>query len=285
MGKKLIFLDLDGTALTDDKKLPAGNRKAIDEAMAAGHKIVVTTGRPLASAKKQAERHGLAGPGSYIVAYNGGLIYDAEHEKTIFQQTIDLETVRKVFAEAARRGVHIQAYRGDKVLVDPQNDDAELQSYCSLIEIDYEVIPDIAELEDEPVKMHSSTLAMQPHGRDSAAAEPDPGLLALRDWINENYAEKLDAFLSAPVYLEIVSHGMNKGIAVHKMAELLGYPISDTIAIGDEANDIPMIREAGIGAAMCNGLADAKAAADYVTMADNNHDGVAEVLRKFVLKL
>ena len=46
-----------------------------------------------------------------------------------------------------------------------------------------------------------------------------------------------------------------------------------------------MIREAGIGAAMCNGLADAKAAADYVTMADNNHDGVAEVLRKFVLKL
>ena len=284
MGKKLIFLDLDGTALTDDKKLPAGNRKAIDEAMAAGHKIVVTTGRPLASAKKQAERHGLAGPGSYIVAYNGGLIYDAEHEQTIFQQTIDLETVREVFAEAARRGVHIQAYRGDKVLVDPQNDDAELQSYCRLIEVDYEVIPDIAELRDEPVKMHSSMLALQPGGRDSEAVVAEPGLVALRDWINEMYPEKLDAFLSAPVYLEIVSHGMNKGIAVHKMAELLDYPISDTIAIGDEANDIPMIREAGVGAAMCNGLAEAKAAADYVTMADNNHDGVAEVLRKFVLK-
>ncbi|MBQ2626811.1 MAG: HAD family hydrolase, partial [Eubacterium sp.] len=267
----------------DDKKLPAGNRKAIDEAMAAGHKIVVTTGRPLASARKQAERHGLAGPGSYIVAFNGGLIYDVEHEKTIFRQTIDLETVREVFAEAARRGVHIQAYRGDKVLVDPQNDDAELQSYCSLIEIDYEVIPDIAELRDEPVKMHSSMLALQPGGRDSEAVAAEPGLVELRDWINEMYPEKLDAFLSAPVYLEIVSHGMNKGIAVHKMAELLDYPISDTIAIGDEANDIPMIREAGIGAAMCNGLADAKAAADYVTMADNNHDGVAEVLRKFVL--
>ncbi|MBQ9322451.1 MAG: HAD family hydrolase [Eubacterium sp.] len=283
MGKKLIFLDLDGTALTDDKKLPAGNRKAIDEAMAAGHKIVVTTGRPLASARKQAERHGLAGLGSYIVAFNGGLIYDVEHEKTIFRQTIDLETVREVFAEAARRGVHIQAYRGDKVLVDPQNDDAELQSYCSLIEIDYEVIPDIAELRDEPVKMHSSMLALQPGGRDSEAVAAEPGLVELRDWINEMYPEKLDAFLSAPVYLEIVSHGMNKGIAVHKMAELLDYPISDTIAIGDEANDIPMIREAGIGAAMCNGLADAKAAADYVTIADNNHDGVAEVLRKFVL--
>ena len=283
MGKKLIFLDLDGTALTDDKKLPAGNRKAIDEAMAAGHKIVVTTGRPLASARKQAERHGLAGPGSYIVVFNGGLIYDVEHEKTIFRQTIDLETVREVFAEAARRGVHIQAYRGDKVLVDPQKDDAELQSYCSLIEIDYEVIPDIAELRDEPVKMHSSMLALQPGGRDSEAVAAEPGLVELRDWINEMYPEKLDAFLSAPVYLEIVSHGMNKGIAVHKMAELLDYPISDTIAIGDEANDIPMIREAGIGAAMCNGLADAKAAADYVTIADNNHDGVAEVLRKFVL--
>jgi len=283
MGKKLIFLDLDGTALTDDKKLPSGNRKAIDEAMAAGHKIVVTTGRPLASARKQALRHGLAGPGSYIVAYNGGLIYDAEHEKVIFQQTIDLETVRAVFAEAARRGVHIQAYRGDKVLVDPRNEDAELRSYCSLIEIDYEVIPDIAQLTDEPVKLHSSTLALQPGGSDSEAVEPDAGLVALRDWINTEYPEKLDAFLSAPVYLEIVSHGMNKGIAVHKMAELLDCPIEDTIAIGDEANDIPMIREAGIGAAMCNGLAEAKDAADYVTEADNNHNGVAEVIRKFVL--
>ena len=76
---------------------------------------------------------------------------------------------------------------------------------------------------------------------------------------------------------------MNKGIAVHKMAELLDCSIEDTIAIGDEANDIPMIREAGIGAAMCNGLAEAKDAADYVTEADNNHNGVAEVIRKFVL--
>ena len=206
-----------------------------------------------------------------------------EHDQVIFQQTIDLETVRAVFAEAARRGVHIQAYRGDKVLVDSRNEDAELHSYCRLIEVDYEVFPDIAQLTDEPVKLHSSTLALQPGGSDSEASEADAGLVALRDWINRTFPDKLDAFLSAPVYLEIVSHGMNKGIAVHKMAELLGYPIEDTLAIGDEANDIPMIREAGIGAAMCNGLAAAKDAADYVTEADNNHDGVAEVIRKFVL--
>ena len=51
--------------------------------------------------------------------------------------------------------------------------------------------------------------------------------------------------------------------------------------MGDERNDIPMIRAAGIGAAMRNGHEEAKAAADYVTQKDCNHSGVAEVIRKF----
>ena len=269
--KKIIFLDLDGTALNDKKELTPGNREAIAAAQAAGHRIVVTTGRPTASARIQAERHGLAGPGSYLISYNGGEIYDIEHEKVLYQQTISLPTVREVFAEAARRDIHIQAYRGDKVLVDPRNDDQEVRAYCSLIEMQFDVIPSIAELAEEPVKLHSSTLV-----------EGD-SLIPFRDWINEAYPEELDSFLSAPVFLEIVAHGMNKGNAVRRLAELLDCPIDQTVAIGDEANDVPMIREAGIGAAMIKGIDEAKEAADYITLADNNHDGVAEVIRKFVI--
>ena len=271
MSKKIIFLDLDGTALDDAKKLSRENKAALDEARAAGHRIVVTTGRPLESARIQAERHDLAGPGSYLIAYNGGQIYDIEHEKILFQQTISLKTVQAVFAEAARRDIHVQAYRNGKVLVDPRNDDREVRRYCDLIEMEYEVIPDISLLEEEPVKMHSSIF------------EDEKDLQGFGSWINETFPGELDSFLSAPIFLEIVSHGMNKGNALHMLAKLLDCPISETIAIGDEANDTPMIREAGIGAAMCNGIDEAKAAADYITEADNNHSGVAEVIRKFVL--
>ncbi len=271
MGKKLILLDLDGTALNDQKQLTDGNREAINAALAAGHKVVVTTGRPFRSARAQAERYGLAERGNFIVSYNGGKIYDIAKEEFIFQSGISLKTVRETFAKAAEMGVHIQTYRNEKVLVDPRNVDEELLNYCKKIEMEYEVVPDIADLDEEPSKMHSSMLRN---------AEK---LIPFRDWINETFTGEIHSFLSSPIYLEIVPCGVDKGLAVHKMAEVLDWPIEDIIAVGDQANDVPMIREAGIGAAMINGIDEIKAAADYITTADNNHDGVAEVIRKFAL--
>lgn len=67
------------------------------------------------------------------------------------------------------------------------------------------------------------------------------------------------------------------------MAKILNMPADCTIAIGDEQNDIPMIREAHVGVAVKNGIQELKAAADYVTENDNNHDAVAEVIEKFIL--
>ena len=56
MNSKIFFTDLDGTLLNDKKEITPGNRTAISEALSAGHKIVIATGRPLASARIQAER-------------------------------------------------------------------------------------------------------------------------------------------------------------------------------------------------------------------------------------
>lgn len=72
MNKKVFFTDLDGTLLNDQKEITPGNQAAIDEALCRGHKVVITTGRPLASARIQAERLGLTKEGCYIVTYNGG---------------------------------------------------------------------------------------------------------------------------------------------------------------------------------------------------------------------
>ena len=62
---------------------------------------------------------------------------------------------------------------------------------------------------------------------------------------------------------------------------LLNVAIEDAVACGDAANDLAMLKTAGIGVAMCNGSDEVKAAADYITTRDNNHDGVAEAADKF----
>lgn len=77
--------------------------------------------------------------------------------------------------------------------------------------------------------------------------------------------------------------GVNKGSAVTALCARLGMDIRDSVAAGDENNDVSMLRAAGVGAAMSNAVPAAKAAADYVTERDNNHDGIEEVIRKFLL--
>ncbi len=268
---KLFFTDLDGTILNSEKEISPGNRAAVDEALAAGHKVIVATGRPLSSAIRQARRLGLGGEGCLLIAYNGGIIYDMTREEILQARSIPLSLAEEIFREAERRGLHIQTYMGDDVIVEPRCDDEAIRWYTDMTVMSFRVIPEIAQLPIDPVKL----LILEFEDRPKADA--------MREWVLENYPGQLDSFYSAPMILEIVPAGVNKGAALLRTAELLGADVKDTVAAGDEGNDIPMIRAAGVGACMANGIPEAKAAADYVTEADCDHDGAAEIIRKFVL--
>lgn len=271
MNTKALFLDLDGTLLNDQKKITDGNRLAIQRALAAGHKIIINTGRPLVSAILQAEKLGLTSAGCYLIAYNGGILYDTGNRTILSKKALSLELVRKVFDEANRRSLHIQTYSDTHVLVEPRCDDAIVKRYCSLTQMSYQVIPDIHLLAQEPVKMLLIDLNT-------------PALLEdFSQWISTLESGQLDSFFSSNEYLEVVSKGLNKGNALKEMARLLQIPMEHTVAAGDAANDIEMLRAAHVGVSMHNGTDQVKAAADYITARDNNHDGVAEIIETFIL--
>ena len=88
---------------------------------------------------------------------------------------------------------------------------------------------------------------------------------------------------SCPQYLEVVPEGISKQTGIQFLAKQLGVTIADTIAVGDETNDIEMIKAAGLGVAVSNANPAAKEAADYVTTGSNNEDAIAEVIERFVL--
>lgn len=267
---KALFLDLDGTLLNDRKEITPGNRAAIERALAAGHRVVITTGRPLVSAIEQARRLGLTGAGCYLIAFNGGILYDMGARKVLFEETVPLDLVRAVYEEANRRELHIQTYDERRVLVEPRCDDDALRRYCANILMEYAVIPGVDALTREPAKL----LVI-----DFEHKEP---LLSFRDWVLERYGERLDSFFSCEEYLEIIPRGLSKGSALLQLAGRLGIPREHTVSAGDAANDLSMLEAAGIGVAMCNGTDEAKAAADAVTTRDNNHDGIAEVIEKYL---
>ena len=268
---KGLFLDLDGTFLNDAKQLPEENRKALNDMLAQGHKAIITTGRPLPSAILQAEHLGLSGPGCYLIAYNGGVLYDTGERNIIFERTIPLNIVREIFDEANRRNVHIQAYDRKAVLVEPRCDNDAVRFYCRRIEMEWGVVPSVSELTEEPAKLLMI---------DRGSREP---LEAMKEWVISTYPGVIDSFFSSKELLEVMPAGLSKGDGLMRLAKLIGMDIADTVAIGDEENDISMIRAAGIGVAMKNAIAAAKEAADYITEQDNNHGGAAEAIRRFIL--
>ena len=269
MKKRLLFLDLDGTLLNDAKEITQGNREALERTLQRGHGVIITTGRPLKSALAQARRLGLDQPGCYTIAYNGAMVYDWGKQGNVFTRALDIPSVIRVFEKANEIGEHIQTYDSFDVLVEPRGDDEALRRYCKMVSMTHRVIGDVhTDLQEDPVKC----LVINYQKKD--------GLLKMQDWIRANM-EGMDCFFSCEQFLEVVPKGMNKGEAVKMLCKLLGVEIEDAVACGDAANDLAMLKAAGIGVAMINGSDEVKAVADYITTRDNNHDGVAEAADKF----
>ena len=81
----------------------------------------------------------------------------------------------------------------------------------------------------------------------------------------------------SPENIEVTAAGVDKGEALLTLADRLGIPRAQTLAVGDSENDRAMLEKAGVAAVMANGMPQIKALADLVTTADCDHDGVAEV--------
>lgn len=271
MSKRILFTDLDGTLLNDEKKITPGNQAAIDEALENGHIIVITTGRPLVSALIQAERLGLVKKGCYAIAYNGSQIYDIYHKKTIYGRTLSRELAAPIFAEAAKRQLYIQTYNASHILT--EHDGPELQHYTKTILIPYHIIENISDaLTEDPYKLIA--IDLNNHQK----------LLDFQKEVLSKYEGTLDTFFSDDAFLEIVPTGISKGFAVRWMCDYLGIPLENSVAAGDAQNDISMVEAACVGAVMCNAFPGIAEHGNYITKADNNHDGVAEIIHRFILK-
>ena len=270
---KILFTDLDGTFLTDDKQLCARNREAVDRMLAAGHKVVLISGRSVDSVLALAKRLQLPREGGYIVGFNGAQIADALTEERLFRAGLCADLVRKLFADAHAAGIHPQAYDDRQVVAERETD--ALKRYCEVIRMDYTVCDDAAAYLTE-AGVETSKLLMIDY-------EDHERLEAFRQQLMERYGEVIDTFYSNTAFCEVVPKGINKGVAVRELCRMLDVPLEDTVGAGDEMNDIPLLIATGVGCAVFNAKDEVKAAADYVTSADNNAGAVAEMIEKFIL--
>lgn len=105
-------------------------------------------------------------------------------------------------------------------------------------------------------------------------------LIRLEKELQTLFHDELSIYRSEPYYLEILPPGIDKKNGIKFIADSLSIQVENIIACGDGYNDISMIGYAGLGIAMANANTEVKAAADYITLS-NDEDGVAHAVKKF----
>jgi len=176
--------------------------------------------------------------------------------------------VPQLCAFAREQGVAIITYNKQGVVTESPEDEWALKE-CFTCKLPMQKVEDLAAYVDYPIcKM---LITLDPARRDEV-------LEAGR----KQFAGEIDLYPSSPFFIEAVPLGVAKDVSLGSLLESRGLTRDNLMACGDGLNDRSMIRFAGVGVAMQNAEPPVKEAADYVTVADNNHDGVAEAIEKFI---
>ena len=262
---KIFFFDLDGTLLTKEKKISPKTMEALRAFTDAGNHFCINTGRAIDSAKAVYDGLGLDFKGSFLCGSNGTEIYSVDEQKYVYKTGVPLELVPKILDLSEEYGVHCHTYNEDHIV--SRHDGECMEYYRRVIKTPLIVTDDVLkEIHEPPSKM----IAIELHDHEKQER--------FREALQKMVGDKLTLLYSNPYYMEIFPSEAGKGSAVTRLAGILGIPVENTYAAGDEQNDISMIEAAGHGIAMINGTDIVKAAADVITEFDNDHDGLAEFI-------
>ena len=267
MEYKLIAMDLDGTLNNDQKIITEKTKAALMVAQKQGIRLALASARPSPGLFKERDILSLQNYGGILMSYNGGRIVDAETNRVLFETSMDLEETKQVLRKL------------ESLPVTPILDDG-IQFYVTSkdgYKVDYEcknnnmVCSEVGNLADflafAPIKI---LMSVQPEE-----------LAQVQQAIAAFLPENLSVVQTAPFYLEVIPKVINKGQGIRDICNVLGIDPAEVISFGDAANDIPMLQAAGMGVAMGNAQEAVKAAANMVTLS-NNDDGIAAALEKLL---
>lgn len=269
MKSKILFTDIDDTLLNGDKSISGENRDAIRRLLEEGHYFVLVTGRPIATGKIVIKELGLTQPGCYMAAYNGAVIYDCAAGRILAEHTLPMEVTKELIDEAHKEGIYVQTYQRDTIIAEEYGE--ELEHYLSNAVMRYQIVDDLY-----------SSLDKEPNKVILIDVEEPERLQQFREG-HSHLEERSNSFFSRDEFLEYCPKGISKSNGIKYISSFLGIPMEDAIAVGDERNDIAMIRTAHIGVAVKNAHSELKEIADYITERDNEHGAIAEVIEKFIL--
>lgn len=271
---KVLFLDVDGTIVNYENKIPESTKEAIKLARQNGHKVYACTGRSRAEMPDEIWQLGIdgmiGGNGSYI-EHHGEVVYHEKLSKEQCQRVVDWLHERQLeFYLEANSGLYASEHfkeASKPVLLEYSRRKGISDSQPAEI---HGLIYGERDLYKDDVNKISFILSSYQDHLDSKEAFPD---LVANTWGGAG---------EVALFGDLGVKDIDKAVAIKRLLAYLGKDIKDTFAFGDAKIDIPMFQLCAVGVAVASGGIEAKEAADYITDAVDD-DGIYNAFKHFNL--
>ncbi|WP_025730633.1 Cof-type HAD-IIB family hydrolase [Atopobacter phocae] len=266
MNKKLIAIDLDGTTLNDQSQLSSYTINVLRKLDTLGHLVIIITGRPYRNSKAIYDEINIDQP---LVNFNGALCHYPKDAEWQGEYHVGLD--RLIAIDVSQ---NYKELNSDLIIVEERNHIFATSHQLPVNQFFPESTP-------KPILLTKDVLKVDPTAVTIFTAKEDQE--SVKNQLIERYGEVIDVrtWGGAMPCLEMVANGVHKGLALKHLMEYYGIAHEDTMAFGDEANDLEMIEFAHHGVALKNAIPELKAVANYVTEYTNDENGLARYLNEY----
>ncbi len=263
---KLIATDLDGTLLTDERKITQYTKDILKQAVDKGVDFVICTGRMYDSLKYILPELPFC---RYAITCMGAEIYDNFEKKCIYEKSIPEEYAQIMARYALAKNIHMNIYI-DNILYTNSLDKYSLRYFEETTSMATQIEGDV--LEFIKGKKISKLIYI---------GEPEDMEISGRE-ITDLLCGKVNICASNKRYVEMSAIDAQKDITLNLLAEKLNVERKEMIVFGDSGNDMAMLKNTGFSVCVGNGWPEAKSVSNII-VESNNDDGVAKTVKRLIL--
>lgn len=269
MDYKLIATDMDGTLLDEEHGITKENVEAIVKVQREkGVKFVLASGRPSYAMFEYAKELQMDKYEGYVLAFNGGELIDMKTNEVIFHEGLDKQDIENVYKVSKEINVPMILYVGDTIYGTEATEGVMYEAdQCKM---KFQKFDSLEELEKKGIDKTTKCMII---------GTPEEVLMAEKH-MNKVHGNDYFIAISKPIFLEIANKNVDKGKTLKKLGEIENIKPEEMIAVGDSANDKPLLELVGMPVAVENAIPEIKSISKFISTSNVEH-GLKTVIEKF----
>ena len=287
---KLIAIDLDGTMLNKYGIITQNTKDVIKKVQEKGIEVIIASGRTINSVKNFSKE---INSKNYFISGNGAITYDIKNDKILYENVLSKNKAQQVIKICEENSIYYSVYTENGIITknlnyntlyyykENLNKEEKEKTHINIVQDVYNYIEEKDEKILKIMICDNNQLVFKSILKKIKEIT-DIEILDVSHMSRKLIKQGTEEIALEYFYTEITSKNVDKWNALEMLIEMLNITKEEVITIGDNANDVKMIQNAGLGVAMGESAPYIKEQANIVTESNDN-DGVAKILQQYLL--